>query len=270
MLLNLLNLFSLIIALFKKIYSMNDELDDLRHCKGTAENMTNATSARNGLIGSSGMNDLHLHDLSFGGSSTAAPFSEATAIYGILHAAINDLFPNIIPKVATLAAAFNKNVNNAKKCIPVPVNCSKSSMKSTTKALIPLLVTMNFTTTILPEITNQLNSVDFGSTTEMDLFSSTGSTFFYDTSPTNYFDNDTMMEDENSTYSMGSTTPLTKVDDYKATTPTPEDDNYVYDGKFVTILHTQKERERERERHARTQWHMNENTQTKQIGPKMN
>lgn len=240
MLLNLLNLFSLIIALFKKIYSMNDELDDLRHCKGMVENVTNAT----GVSNDNGMHDLQLHDLSFGGSSTTATFTEATAIYGIFTSAITDLVPNISTVWSAFATAFDKNVGNGKKCIPTLVNCSKSTIKSTTKALLPLLATMNFTATILPEITNQWNSVDLSSTaispyTDMDIYSSSGSTFLYDTSPTNYFDNDTnMMGDENSTYSMGSTTSSTKVDDFKATTSIPEYNEY-YDGEFVVDFLTQ-------------------------------
>lgn len=252
MLLNLLNLFSLIIALFKKIYSMNDELDDLRHCKGMQENVTNSTGVSNDTITANGINDLH--DLSYPNSmSSAAPFAEATAIYSILHAAINDLFPNIIPKVATIATAFNSNVKNLKKCIRVPVNCSKTSMNSTTKTLITLLA-LNFTTTILPEITNQLNGgIDFGSstltpyTTDMDIFPSSGSTFF-DGSSTN-FDNDTM-EDANSTYPMGTTTTtmatfpfesVKMVNDYEATKPPTDYNDYdgeesYADGKFVVAI----------------------------------
>lgn len=220
---------------------MNDELDVLRHCKGTTENITiMATGVSNDTIA----NDMKFHEFSLSDSNPTASFAEATAIHGILETAINDLFPNIL---TTIATGFAKNVQNVKKCISVPINCSKSTMKTTTKALIPLLITMNFTTTILPEITNQLNSVDFGSTTlspDFDIFSSPSSTFFYETSSTN-FDNDTIFEDENSTYSMSSTTISTKADVYEATTPKPDfddidDDDYHYGGKFASILNAHK------------------------------
>lgn len=237
MLLNLLNLFSLIIALFKKIETINKELDDLRNCRG--KNPTNFLTTNETF-------DLTTsHDLSFPGSTTSAPIAEATAVYGILHAAINDLFPNILPKMATIAAtAFGgKNVEQAKKCISVPVNCSKTSMKSTTtKSLLTSLLAMNFATTILPEITSQLNGMDFSSTTTSTY---PDWDFFYNS--TIFDDNETTVEDENGLYSnMGSTTtfPFDGVMryDYKSTTPTPfySEDYYTDDsnvgGKFVVVL----------------------------------
>lgn len=235
MLLNLLNLFSLIIALFKKIEKINKELDDLRNCRGqnSTNHIANATT------------DLtKLHGLSFSGSNTTtAPIAEATAIYGILHAAINDLFPNILPKVATIAAtAFSSNVKTAKNCVLVPVNCSKTSMKNTTTtSLLTSLLAVNFATTILPEINSQLNTMEFSSTTtstytDIDFFYN--STIFDET-----IDNETVVKDANGIYSMGSTTALpfngVMKYDYEATTPT-YDEYYVEDsnnrGKFVVVF----------------------------------
>lgn len=233
MLLNLLNLFSLIIALFKKIEKINQELDDLRNCRGqTSTNpfLTNETT--------------QLPGLSYPSSTAGAPIAEATAIYGILHAAINDLFPNILPKVATIAATtFGQNVKHAKKCISVPVNCSKPSTKSTTTKLLTSLLAANFATTILPEINSQLNTMEFSSTTTMytdaDLFYN--STMFNET-----MDNDTVLyENENGVYSMdGSTTALpfsgVMEYDYEAATPTPLYDYYDVDsndgGEFAVVF----------------------------------
>lgn len=242
MLLNLLNLFSLIIALFKKIETINKELDDLRNCRG--KNSANFLTAHHAteLAKSNG--------LSFPGSSSSttatAPIAEATAIYGILHAAINDLFPNVLPKVATIAAtAFGKNVQYAKKCISVPVNCSKTSMiGTTTKSLLTTLLAMNFATTILPEISSQLNGMEFGSSstttsmyTDMDFYYN--HTIFDETT-----DNETTAT--NAMYSMGSTAafPFNRVikHDYEAATPTPLYDSDYYDevsndvGKFFVWM----------------------------------
>lgn len=248
MLLNLLNLFSLIIALFKKIYSMNDELDDLRHCKGMEDSL-NSTNLLNDTITGNGTIDLKFHSdviFSDGMMSTTTPsYAEATAVYGILHAAINDLFPNIIPNVAKIATAFSKNAQNAtKKCITVPVNCSNP--KNTTKSVLTSLLALNFATTILPEINSQLNGMDSTTVTaytDFDIFSSTstssatGSTYFDELS-TNYTDNDTMIDDPNSTYSIDSSTTILPFNgvmetDYEATTPYYE---YDYGGKFLFWL----------------------------------
>lgn len=233
MLLNLLNLFSLIIALFKKIETINKELDDLRNCRG--KNSANFLTA----------NDTKSNGLSFSGT-TAAPIAEATAIYGILHAAINDLFPNILPKVATIAAtAFGKNVKYAKKCISVPVNCSRTSTKgATTKTLLTSLLAMNFATTILPEISSQLNGMEFSSTTTS---SYTDMDFYYNSTIFDEMtDNETAATDSNGIYSMDGSTaaafPFNRVlkYDYDAATPTPlyeyydEDSNDV--GEFLLML----------------------------------
>lgn len=238
MLLNLLNLFSLIIALFKKIEKINQELDDLRNCRG--QNSTNHLTANE-------TTDLiQLHDPSYASSTTSAPIAEATAIYGILHAAINDLFPNILPKVATIAAtALGKNVRHAKKCISVPVNCTKTSMKSTTtKSLLASLLATNFATTIMPEITSQLNTMEFSSTTTSTY---TDLDFYYNTTIFNEtIDDETVVtENESGIHSMdGGTTSLPFNDvmkhDYEAaapTTPSYEYDENSYDsGEFIVVL----------------------------------
>lgn len=220
MLLNLLNLFSLIIALFKKIEKINRDLEDVQNCTGPYS--TKPPSANE-------ITDLtQLHGLSFSnGTTTAAPIAEATAIYGILHAAVNDLFPNILPTVATIAATtFGKNVKHAKKCISVPVNCSKTSIKRTTAtSILTSLMAVNFATTILPEITSQLNTMDYSSTTtstytDMDFVYNI--TIFDET-----IDNETeLSENANGLYSMdgGRTTAFPFNDvmkyNYEATTPT--------------------------------------------------
>lgn len=240
MLLNLLNLFSLIIALFKKIETINKELDDLRNCRGKNSANFLTSNETSDLTKSNG--------LSFpgSGSTTTAPIAEATAIYGILHAAINDLFPNVLPKVATIAAtAFGQNVKYAKKCISVPLNCSKSSTKgTTTKTLLTSLLAMNFATTILPEISSQLNGMELSSSSTTTLPYTDMDFYYNSTSFDELTDNETTATDTNGMNSMGSTAafPFNHVQkyDYDAATPTPlyeyydEDSNDV--GEFLLMI----------------------------------
>lgn len=234
MLLNLLNSCSLIVALFTKIKNINGNLKAMRSCNTS--------------------DPAKSYDLPFpGNTTTTAPIAEATAIYGILHAAINDLFPNILPKVATTAATvIGTNIKYAKRCVPVPVNCSKTSTKSTTtSSLLTTLIATSFATTILPEINSQLSTMEYSSTTTStytDMDFNYISTVFDGTT-----DNENVVTDANSIYPMDSTTALpfdaVMNYDYEATTPTPHYDDNIDeytdyddngggdgDGKFVIVL----------------------------------
>lgn len=239
MLLNLLNLFSLIIALFKKIYSMNQELDKLRHCND-----------EKGLLALNDSTTL----LPNAATTIATDINllATTSIYGIVHAATSELFPNILPKLRTIATTMamattklTENVENITQCVQVVVNCSKIS-KSTTKSVMTSFLALNFTTTILPEIMNQLNGTEFNSTTispwdmDSDIFHSSQMYFDFD------FDNNTEYNasttvDANDVYPTGSSTTtsfsLDGIVDGNYETTTLHSDEYEYNddyGKFVS------------------------------------
>lgn len=226
MLLNLLNLFSLIIALFKKIYKMNERLDELRQCHGdqllTTTNpstfFSTSPTDSNGIV-------------------------EATTIFSIIHAATSDLFPTIIPKLTTMATTtLNENVKNVSQCTRIfLVNCSKIS-NITTKSVLTTILALNFTSTILPEIRYQSTGgstvssyTDYDFTT--DIFPSADFNFttnMYDNrSSSDYFDNVTDAPDVNGGYPIDTTTrfPYDSIITMKSDYDTTEDfDQYDYLG----------------------------------------
>lgn len=145
MLLNLLNLFSLIIALFKKIYLMNEELERLRQCPSNEMSVMNTT-----IFPYRTTTD----DSSF--------YSEAATFYSIFQTATSDLFTNFLPEITTSTIL----TQTIAPCYRILVNCSNLSKNFTTKMVTSLLL-LNFTSTIFPEIMLQ------SSTTTADVFNTT-------------------------------------------------------------------------------------------------
>lgn len=156
MLLNLLNLFSLIIALFKKIYLMNEELERLRQCPSNEMSMMNTTifPYRTTTDDSSIYSETTTDDSSF--------YSEAATFYSIFQTAASELFTNFLPEMTT-STILTQTIT---QCHLILVNCSKLSKNVTTKMVTSLLL-VNFTSTIFPEIMLQ------SSTTTADVFNTT-------------------------------------------------------------------------------------------------
>lgn len=220
MLLNLLNLFSLIFAMFTKINSINNKLDVMRrHCEPDKNGtFTNRTS----LL-------LNQHDTTT--LTTASLFTAAAT-------AIGELVPTeAINSLATMAKnAFTENFKGVTQCVDNVVNCSSTTM-------VTSLLALNFTTSIYPEIMKQLNVSTTVSSWDSDIFSSSSlSTFtdIYDENTTTDYNATTIFT--SSAYPMDSSTTIISFDDklnddYEATTPS-SDDYYEYDdpSKFVTIF----------------------------------
>lgn len=234
MLLNLLNLFSLIIALFKKIYSMNKELDLMRRC-GEEEGLhLNESTTLMPNISTTMATDTNL-------------LATTASIYAIVHTATSELFPTLIPQLTTMATAlFTGNVKNLTECVQIVVNCSKIS-KGTTKSVMTSFLALNFTSTILPEIINQLNGTEFNSTTispwdmDSDIFHSGNlSKIYFDVYDDNGADLNataTTTIDAIDVYPVSSTmsVPLDDIANGDYETTTSHSDDYEYDdyGKFV-------------------------------------
>lgn len=232
MLLNLLNLFSLIIALFKKINKMNGKLDELRQCH--EDELTTTTAATTGM------------STIFSSSPTNDPSGivEATTIFTIIHAATSDLFPNLIPKLTTIATTtLSENVKNVTQCARVLVDCSKTTT-ITPKTMFTTLLALNFTSTILPEIRYQSTGgstvssyTDYYDFTTENISFATFSTNMYDNrSTTDYFDNVTAAPDGNGEYTMHTTTkfPYDSMTTVKSDYETADfEDSYDYQGKLV-------------------------------------
>lgn len=139
MMLNLLNLFSLIIALFTKINSMNKQLDVLR-CK-TQDEFTRTSNATAEFL--------------------------STTVSSMFQKATSDLLPlsSIISMTTTM---FSENIEKVTECGRILVNCSKVS-KNMTKSMITSVLALNFSTTIFPEIVSHLQSTEISGTYPTDI-----------------------------------------------------------------------------------------------------
>lgn len=203
MLLNLLNLFSLIIALFKKIYSMNQQLDVLRHCGSQEKGLRIANATTKYL---------------------------ATTVPSIFQTATSELF-----SFSTMSTVFTENLETTtKNCHDIAISCSKF-LKSKTKSMILTTMAINFSSTILPEITSQLNGNEINGTTffpTMDYMNGS-TTIDFDLYAENSTERNytTMTVDLSSMYPMTSTTEL-PFESFTNNEATIEDDDYNYDGDY--------------------------------------
>lgn len=188
MLLNLLNLFSLIIALFKKIYSMNQQLDILRHCGIQEKGLKHANATAKYLT---------------------------TTVPSIFQKATNELWPSLSDLSTMATTMFTDNLESTtKKCRSVLVNCSKITKTTTMVSALAF----SSTTTMLPEMT--LNGTEINGTTffepTMDYFNLSTTDFdYYDDNSTESVYNTTV--DLNSLFTMTTTTELpfeTTTEDY--------------------------------------------------------
>ncbi|XP_031618475.1 uncharacterized protein LOC116337754 isoform X2 [Contarinia nasturtii] len=213
MLLNLLNLFSLIFAMFKKIDTINKKLDDMRN-----DCMPNKTGTDGTTMIPSFATDI---------TTTATLFTSTAK-------AIVELVPtDLIAELTTIAKnAFSDNGKSVTKCVEVVVNCSTIS-KNTVTSLVTTLLMVNFTTTVLPEIMKQLNSTEFGSTNpnwDSSIYASSSySTFDENTTDADY--NFTTYSSSGSVFPLDSSTMsiLFKDNDFETTTSSSDyydDENY--------------------------------------------
>lgn len=157
MLLNLLNLFSLIIALFKKIYLMNMELERLRQCPSREDPTINAT-----------MQSFTTDD--------TTDYTDITAYYTTMfQTATSDLFSDFFATSTTEASAAV--AASAASCHRVLVACTKPA--NIAQAMMTTMLLLNFKTTVLPEIAQQTKMTDaftstFPSTYHYDVTNATG------------------------------------------------------------------------------------------------
>ncbi|XP_055322286.1 transmembrane channel-like protein [Sitodiplosis mosellana] len=169
MLLNLLNLFSLIFAMFKKIETINNKLDMMRRHCGPDKNQTS--------IVLNGTNVMPDHPHSTDSTYTTASIFTSAAI------ALGELVPtDAITTLVTMAkSAFTENFAGVTQCVDIVVNCSSTTM-------VTSLLALNFTTSIYPEIMKQLNVSTTISSWDSDMYSSSSlSTFdMYDENTTDY------------------------------------------------------------------------------------
>lgn len=142
MLLNLLNLFSLVFALFKKIYLMNQELERLRQCP-SHDIISNETTTHP----YSPTNDFTTSDF-----TTSDDFGFSDEITAIFSAA-SELFTTVVAE--TTAAISDNNKSFTQTCYKEWI-CSNVT-KNVVAPTIATLFYLNFSTTILPEIVQQMN-----------------------------------------------------------------------------------------------------------------
>lgn len=235
MLLNLLNLFSLIFAMFTKINSINNRLDLMRRCESDKIPLhTNHTSVfLNGTTTS--MPDYH--------RSTDTTASTAS-IFAIATTALSELYPTeAISSLATMAKnVFTENFTGVTQCVDVVVNCSSTTM-------VTSLLALNFTTSIYPEIMKQLNVSTTISSWDSDIYSSSSSLSTFDMYDENTTDYNASTIYTSSAYPMDGSSSTTKTtisfdvnlnDDYEVTTPSTDDyaDEYDDSSKFVVTVFT--------------------------------
>lgn len=209
MLLNLLNLFSLIIALFNKIDLMNRELRDLRHCGSTEKGML-ANGTANGTV--NGMTILGMLD-----ETTTLLSTTITATASEL---VSTAMPHMTELSTWITSAVQENVTTTKQCVRVLVNCSSFS-----KDITSTVMTTLFTVTILPAILNHLNATNHtnmtNSTFDADSFNSGFlELIYYEGEKSTEYPSSSSSDPLNSTITtlFDSTTPdyetTTQIDDY--------------------------------------------------------
>lgn len=201
MLLNLLNLFSLIIALFKKIYSMNQQLDVLRHC---------------------GIQEKGLKRV----NATAKYLT--TTVPSIFQKATNELFPSLSDLSTMATTMFTDNLESTTKKCRIFVNCSKITKTTTMVSALAF----SSTTTMLPEMT--LNGTEINGTT---YFEPTMDYFNLSTTDSDYFDENSTGSVYNTTVDLNSLLAMTTTTELPFETTTEDYENsYDDNGKFDCLI----------------------------------